>query len=93
MSDFETIAKKKKKMAEWEKTFALDLPEMEKLQQSFRQLTDMIIQQSENEIELLRALHDQDSLVKEQIKVSTLKYAQGIFEECYRRSKKKDGEQ
>jgi hypothetical protein len=92
MSDFETLAKKKKQLREWETIFASDLPEMEKLRQGFEWITNLVIQQSEHEIELLKALHDQESLVKEQIKVSTLKYTQGIFKECYRRSQKKEGE-
>jgi hypothetical protein len=90
MTDFDKSYKKAKDLRQWDSKFASDLPEMEKLKQSFHWLTSRIIQQSENEMELLRALSDQESLVKEQIKVSTIKYTQGIFEQCYRRSRKEE---
>jgi hypothetical protein len=88
MTDFEKSYKKAKDMRQWESIITSELPEMEKLKQSFHWLTGWIIQQSENEMELLRALNDREGLVKERIKVSTIKYTQGIFEECYRRSRK-----
>jgi hypothetical protein len=81
----------KNQLYELEQIYASDLPELEKLKQGFQWLTNLIIQQGENEIELLKALHDHEALVKEQIKVSTLKHAQVIFNECYRRSTQKAG--
>jgi uncharacterized coiled-coil protein SlyX len=66
------------------KFMAADLPEVEKLQQSFRYLTGKLVEQGDAEIELLRALGDKESLVKEQIKVSTLRHAQSVFDYCCR---------
>jgi hypothetical protein len=63
-----------------------DLSEIEKLKHSFFTITGRVIEQGQAEIELLRALGDTESLVKGQIKVSTIKYAQSIFDYCYQQT-------
>jgi hypothetical protein len=60
-----------------------DRPEVAKLALSFDAITSQIVAHSEHEIEVLRALHDQEAVVKEQIKMETLKHARAILEECY----------
>jgi hypothetical protein len=62
-----------------------DRPDVVKLAQSFDTITRQIITHSEKEIEVLRALHDQEAVVKEQIKMETIKHARSILEECYQR--------
>jgi hypothetical protein len=70
-------------MDSYQQIFESDLPELEKLVQGFKWATDQVIQYSEAELEVLKALDDQDGLVKAQVKVSTLKFAQRAFYENY----------
>ncbi len=72
---------------EFERIFTTSLPEIEKLKQGFFWITNQIIRNSQNEMELYKALNDHESLVKEQIKSSIIQHAQNIFEECYRRAR------
>jgi hypothetical protein len=58
-------------------------PDVVRLVLSFDEITSQIITQSESEIEVLRALHDQDGVVKEQIKMETLKHARAILQHCF----------
>jgi hypothetical protein len=64
---------------------ASDKPEVEKVAQIFAYLTQGIIEQAEREIELARAMHDQDEVVKQQIKMETVKFVRQMFEDCYSR--------
>jgi hypothetical protein len=64
---------------------ASDRPAIVKLVLSFDEITGRIIADSEQEIQVLRALHDQEALVKEHIKMETLKHARTILQECYQR--------
>jgi hypothetical protein len=64
---------------------ASDLSDIDKLARAFAWLIDQSIRLGEAEIELYKALSDQESLVKEQIKVSTLKHSQALFAHCYQR--------
>jgi len=66
--------------------FETDLSEAEKIARSFDHVTSFYIQHSEQEIELLRALGDKDQLIKEQIKMETMKHVRSIFNDCFRRS-------
>jgi hypothetical protein len=69
-----------------EQIFGSDLPEIEKLARAFQRITDSVVESAENEIEVVRALGDRDSLVKEQIRSSTMRHAQMIFRDCYRQA-------
>lgn len=60
-----------------------NLPEIEKLAQAFRHVTDFYLQDGDRELELLKVLGDQTNLVKTQIKLSTIQHAQSIFAQCY----------
>jgi hypothetical protein len=61
-----------------------DLCEIEKLTQAFQWMTSRILALSEKEIELARAMKDEEALIREQIKYEVMKSARGIFQECYR---------
>jgi len=60
-----------------------DQPEVDKLKEFFGQVTAQIVQYAEREIELARAMQDRESLVKQQIKMETIKTARGIFARGY----------
>lgn len=63
-----------------------DLPAVDKVKEAFTLVTNFYIEHGEREIELLRAMNDRDNLVKEQIKVSTLRLAQSIFGDAVRQA-------
>ena len=69
---------------ELEAILASDLPEMERLAAAYGGLTGFIIEIAEGEIELARALGDREGMVKQQVKMETLKVARDIFQRCYR---------
>ena len=66
--------------------FETDLSEAEKIRRSFDHVTSFYIQHSEKEIEMLRAMRDKENLIKEQIKMETMKHVRSIFNDCFRRS-------
>lgn len=68
-----------------------DRPDIVKLALSFDAITSHVIAQSEREIEVLHALHDQEGVVKEQVKMETLKHARAILQECYQQVTGKRG--
>jgi hypothetical protein len=59
------------------------LSDIEKLTRAFTWLSEQEIRRGKEEIELLRAIGDQEALVKEQIKVCTLKHSRELFSYCY----------
>ena len=73
-------------MEEFNAIIASDLAEIEKLAQTFDWVTGRIIEHAREEIELARAMQDQETVIKEQIKMSTLKHAREVFEFCYIRA-------
>ncbi len=62
-----------------------DMPDLEKLVWAFGWITDRIIFHAQQEVELARAMHDQEETVKQQIKMETIKTARNILDTCYRR--------
>ena len=66
--------------------FEMDLNEADKIGRSFDHITSFYIQHSEQEIELLRAMSDKEKLIKEQIKMETIKHIRSIFNDCFKRS-------
>lgn len=56
---------------------------VEQLTAAFYDITDKFLKIAEQNIDLARALGDQETLVKEQIKLATMKSAVGIFKHCY----------
>lgn len=71
-------------MDEYQKIIKSDLPDIEKLAQAFALITGRYVEHAANEIELARAMQDQESLVKEQIKLGMMRHARSIFQDCYR---------
>jgi hypothetical protein len=72
-------------MEELDKIFASDAPDIEKLTQAFAWITRQDAEHTRQEIELLKAINDDEELVKEQIKLSTLKYVRNMYQFCYLR--------
>lgn len=60
-----------------------DMPDVEKLAEAFGALTGQFVEHGRHEIELARAIHDKERLIKEQVKVGAIKYAREIFQYCY----------
>ena len=63
--------------------FESDRSEIEKLSTAFHLITNFHIEHSKNECELFRATGDRQSLVKEQIKHSTMAHMLNVYAECY----------
>jgi hypothetical protein len=61
-----------------------DLPDIEKLAQGFGWITASYVEQAEGEIELARAMGDQEAVIREQIKMEMIKHARSIFQDVYR---------
>lgn len=61
-----------------------DLPDLEKLAQAFRAITDRYVEHAHHKLELARALQDPESVVREQIKLGVMEHARSIFDDCYR---------
>ena len=70
-------------MDELKRITASDLPEIERLALAFRWVTDRIVENGQREVELLRSLGDQQELVKEQVKLSTIQHTQSIFAQVH----------
>jgi len=70
-------------MNEYLELVGSDLPELERVANAFILITDFHIKESQKEIELARAMSDQDNLVKEQIKRNVIEFAQSIFNDAY----------
>ncbi len=71
---------------EFEDILASDLPEVEKVARAYRWIIEDQMAHSRNEIELLKALGDQEKLVKEQIKLGMFEYTSDIFAFCYQQA-------
>jgi hypothetical protein len=70
----------------YEEIFASDLSEADKIAKGFHHIINTIITHSENEIELRKAMNDRETVVKEQIKLSSIKHARDIFDMAYLRA-------
>ncbi len=71
---------------EFEQIFETDIPDVEKLAQAFLFILHQQQVYAENEIELQKAIGDNELLVKEQIKKGVLRYSGEIFAYCYYRT-------
>jgi len=65
--------------------FESDLPEIEKVAQAFDFVTGQLLDYGQKEMELYKAMGDQDSLIKEQIKLETIKFTRGVFNQAFTR--------
>ena len=68
-----------------EEIYSSERDDLEKIKSAFELITDTIIEQSDHELEVLKALNDREALVKEQIKKSTVKHVRYVFNHCYTR--------
>ena len=68
---------------EYEEIFDSDLSEADKIARAFHFIINSIETHTNNEIELLKAMNDRETLVKEQIKLSTVKHVRDIFNMAY----------
>ena len=59
--------------------------ELAKLVQAFDWTTRRIAEVAQSEIELARAMHDREALVKHQIKTNTVRLVRDVFQNCYLR--------
>ena len=73
-------------MKEYNEIFESDLSEADKIAKGFHHIINRIITHSQNEIELRKAMNDRETLVKEQIKLSTIKHARDVFDMAYQRA-------
>lgn len=62
---------------------ASDLPDLDRVAQVFDFVINQHVGQSQRDIELARAMRDKETMVKEQIKQETLKYAHRVFNDTY----------
>jgi hypothetical protein len=60
-----------------------DASDLQKLVAAFGTVTDQFISNSENEMALARAMGDEETVVKEQIKANVMRTAREIFAYCY----------
>lgn len=67
-----------------EKLQEADLPESEKLLQAYDFIVDQHVASGMREIELARAMKDQETVIREQIKMDTLKYASKTLHDIHR---------
>jgi hypothetical protein len=70
-------------MEEVNEIVGTDLPEIDRLVQAFTQITGTILEHGRGEIDVLRALGDQEELVKVQVKLSTVEHCRSILQQCY----------
>lgn len=73
-------------MKAYEEIFASDLSEADKIAKGFYHIINSIIAHTNNEIELRKAMNDRETLIKEQIKLSTIEHAKSIFDMAYMRA-------
>jgi restriction endonuclease len=70
---------------EFDRVIASDQPEIDKLKWAFDWISQSILDTAEKEIEIARAMQDQEQKVKMQIKMQTIKSAREILHDCYTR--------
>ena len=70
---------------DYEHIMESDIPDVQKLLQSFESILVQVIGHTEAEIEIARAMQDEDARIKEQIKMETVKFTRGILRHSYLR--------
>jgi hypothetical protein len=70
---------------EFEAILSSDQPELEKLTRAYQFILQEHITHAHGEIELQKALGDEQALIQEKIKLGMLEYVNGIFAFCYLR--------
>jgi len=59
-----------------------DMGEIDQVAKAYKWILDRHIEQGKNQIELARAMKDQETVIREQIKMETIKYAAKSFDDC-----------
>ena len=65
--------------------FESDLTEIEKVARAFDMVTGQVLDHAQKDLEVYKAMGDKESLVKEQIKMETIAYARGVFNQAFTR--------
>jgi hypothetical protein len=68
-----------------EQVYQSDSPDIEKMAEAFGYLSGVVMEQSENQIELLAAMSDEENLIKERIKHGVIKMNRDWFNLIYRK--------
>jgi hypothetical protein len=76
------MKREKNVMDEVNRIVASDLADLDKVLEAFGAITSSYIEGAEREIDLARAMGDQESLVRRQIKMETIKHARHILNDC-----------
>ena len=61
-----------------------DLPEEEKVAKAFDWMTRRALAYTEKEIELTRAMKDEEALIRKQIQLEMTKTIRSMFQDCFR---------
>ena len=70
-------------MKKYLEIIASDLPAVDRLAEAFTLVTNFYLREAKKDIEIARAMSDQENLVKEQIKHNVFLSAQGILNDAY----------
>jgi hypothetical protein len=65
--------------------FESDLTEVEKVAKAFDMAMERFLYHGQKDLEVYRAMGDKESLVKEQIKQETIRFARGVFNQAFKR--------
>lgn len=65
--------------------FESDLSELEKVARAFDMVTGQVLENGQKDLEVYKAMSDKESLVKEQIKLETVRFARGVFDQAFTR--------
>ncbi len=69
-----------------EAIMSADLPEIERLSKAYVFILSQHIEIAKREVELLKAVGDQEGIIKEQIKASTMAYTLDMFRQLHLRA-------
>ncbi len=67
----------------FEAIMASDATEVDKLAKAFGGLTVFIMENAKRQVELARASGDDTEVVKQQVKLETMKHARKLFQTCF----------
>ena len=76
---------RRKELLEWQNLVdrlqEADIPDLDKVLQAFDYITAQHVENGMHEIELARAMKDQETVIREQIKIETMKFANKSLQE------------
>ena len=70
-------------MDEFKRILATNAADIEKMAEMFGHVTGTIVNHSQMEIDMAKAMNNKEELIKQQIKLSTIEHARSIFNMCY----------